>query len=62
VIMDEETKQIAIRLPLSLVTHLEEQARADRRTLANLVRKILIEHYEQEAQHEQPSTKKRRTA
>ena len=60
-ILDEETKQIAIRLPLSLVTHLENQARADRRTLANLVRKILIEHYEQEvstSQHEKLLAKK----
>ena len=47
-ILNEETKQIAIRLPLSLVTRLENQARADRRTLANLVRKILIEHDERE--------------
>jgi hypothetical protein len=61
---DEETRQIALRLPLSLIEWLEKQARQDSRTLAALARKILIDRMRlaQNEQREEQTAKRRKTA
>jgi|HubBroStandDraft_6_1064221.scaffolds.fasta_scaffold2818630_1 hypothetical protein len=61
---DEETRQIALRLPLSLIEWLEKQARQDSRTLAALARKILIDRMRlaQNEQHEEQTAKRRKAS
>lgn len=52
--MSEKLNQIAVRIEPDLLEKLQAQADADRRPLANLIRKILHSHTTQPQREERP--------